>query len=398
MRRCIEAQLARPSPNASDNKGMTMKIRAAVLEGNGFQAPYAGSRPLRVQEIELDGPKHGEVLVRIAAAGLCHSDLSVINGDRPRPLPMVLGHEAAGVVEEIGPGVDDLVRGDHVVCVFVPSCGHCGPCAQGRPALCEPGAEHNGKGDLLSGERRLHRETATIHHHCGVSCFAEYATVSRRSLVKVQPEVPLHIAALMGCAVLTGAGAVFNGGDVRPGGMAAIIGLGGVGLAAVMGAVATGAETVIAIDMFDAKLALARELGATHGFNAADPDLVAKVKEATRGGVDAALEFAGSVKALESAYAITRRGGTTVTAGLPNPKAVLSLPAVSLVAEERTLKGSYLGSGVPSRDIPKFLGLYHRGRLPVDRLLTHRIRLDDINKGFDRLADGSAIRQVVEFN
>ncbi|MDU6238113.1 MAG: zinc-dependent alcohol dehydrogenase family protein [Bradyrhizobium sp.] len=364
----------------------------------GRAGPYAASRPLKILDVELDGPGPGEVLVRIAAAGLCHSDLSVINGDRPRPLPMVLGHEASGVVEEVGAGVDDLVRGDHVVCVFVPSCGHCAPCAQGRPALCEPGAEHNGKGDLLSGGFRLHRGEARVHHHCGVSCFAEYATMSRRSLVKVQKEVPLHIAALMGCAVLTGTGAVFNGGDVGPGGKAAIIGLGGVGLAAVMGAIAIGAETVVAIDMFEPKLALARELGATHAFNGSDPDLVAKVKEATKGGVDAALEFAGSVKALEMGYAITRRGGTTVTAGLPNPKAVLSLPAVSLVAEERTLKGSYLGSGVPSRDIPRFLGLYHRGRLPVDRLLTHRIRLDDINAGFDRLADGSAIRQVVEFN
>ena len=375
-----------------------MKIKAAVLEDMGRAGPYAASRPLKILDVELDGPGPGEVLVRIAAAGLCHSDLSVINGDRPRPLPMVLGHEASGVVEEVGAGVDDLVRGDHVVCVFVPSCGHCAPCAQGRPALCEPGAEHNGKGDLLSGGFRLHRGEARVHHHCGVSCFAEYATMSRRSLVKVQKEVPLHIAALMGCAVLTGTGAVFNGGDVGPGGKAAIIGLGGVGLAVVMGAIAIGAETVVAIDMFEPKLALARELGATHAFNGSDPDLVAKVKEATKGGVDAALEFAGSVKALEMGYAITRRGGTTVTAGLPNPKAVLSLPAVSLVAEERTLKGSYLGSGVPSRDIPRFLGLYHRGRLPVDRLLTHRIRLDDINAGFDRLADGSAIRQVVEFN
>lgn len=374
-----------------------MKIRAAVLEEMGLDAPYARSRPLKVQDVDLDGPGPGEVLIRIAAAGLCHSDLSVINGDRPRPLPMVLGHEASGVVEEVGPGVGDLVRGDHVVCVFVPSCGHCNPCSQGRPALCEPGAEHNGKGDLLTGEFRLHLEGNRVHHHCGISCFAEYATVSRRSLVKVQKDVPLHIAALMGCAVLTGAGAVFNGGDVEPGGKTAIVGLGGVGLAAVLGAAANGAETIIAVDQLDQKLEMARELGATHTFNAADPDVVGKVKEATKGGVDAALEFAGSVRALEFSYAITRRGGTTVTAGLPNPKAMLTLPAVSLVAEERTLKGSYLGSGVPSRDIPRFLGLFNRGKMPVDKLLTHRISLDEINEGFDRLADGSAIRQVVEF-
>ena len=374
-----------------------MKIRAAVLEQMGAPAPYAQSRPLKIREIDLEGPGPGEVLVRIVAAGLCHSDLSVINADRPRPLPMALGHEAAGIVEEVGPFVDDLRRGDPVVCVFVPSCGHCAPCTQGRPALCEPGAAHNGAGDLLSGARRLSCEGAPVNHHCGVSGFAEDATVSRRSLVPIDPDVPLHIAALMGCAVLTGAGAVFNGGDVKPGGTVAVVGVGGVGLAAVMGAVAAGAQTVVALDTLEAKLAAAREAGATQVFRADDPDVVAKVREATKGGLETVLEFAGVAKALEMAYAITRRGGVTVTAGLPNPKAMLSLPAISLVAEERTLKGSYLGSGVPARDIPRFLGLYRRGKLPVDKLLTHRLKLDDINEGFDRLARGEAVRQVVDF-
>lgn len=374
-----------------------MKIQAAVLEAIGLPAPYGLSKPLRVQAVDLDGPGPGEVLIRVVAAGLCHSDLSVMNGDRPRPVPMVLGHEAAGVVVEVGAGVDDLRPGDHVVCVFVPSCGHCDPCTGGRPALCEPGAMHNGAGDLLSGARRLHRDGVPINHHCGVSCFADHATLSRRSLVAIGQDVPLHIAALMGCAVLTGAGAVFNGGDVRPGGTTAVIGLGGVGLAAVLGAVAGGAETIVAVDRVDSKLDAALDLGATHAFRADDPDVVAKVRELTKGGVETALEFAGSTKALEFGFAITRRGGTTVTAGLPNPKAMLSLPAVALVAEERTLKGSYLGSGVPSRDIPRFLGLYRRGKLPVDKLLTHRMPLAEINDGFDRLAAGSAIRQVVDF-
>ena len=374
-----------------------MKVRAAVLDRMGSAAPFARSRPLTVEEVDLDGPSRGEVLVRILAAGLCHSDLSVINGDRPRPLPMVLGHEAAGVVEEVGDGVDDLRRGDHVVCVFVPSCGHCNPCAQGRPALCEPGGAHNVEGSLLSGGFRLRRGRETLRHHSGVSCFAEYATVSRRSLVKVDREIPLHVAALMGCAVLTGTGAVFNTGSLPPGGTAAVVGLGGVGLAAILGAVAQGAETVVAVDTVESKLQAARSIGATHAFNAGDPDVVVKVRDATRGGVEVAFEFAGSVNALGLAYAITRRGGTTVTAGLPNPQAMLSIPAVSLTAEERTLKGSFLGSGVPSRDIPRFLGLYRRGRLPVESLLTHRLDLDTINEGFDRLADGSAIRQLVEF-
>jgi alcohol dehydrogenase len=374
-----------------------MKVRAAVLEEMGLARPYAATKPLKVQEVDLEGPGPGEVLVRMAVAGLCHSDLSVIEGNRPRPLPMVLGHEASGVVEEVGDFVGDLVPGDHVVFVFVPSCGHCDPCSEGRPALCEPGAAHNGAGDLLSGATRLTRDGMKLHHHCGVSSFAEYATVSRRSLVKVDRDIPLDIAGLIGCAVITGAGAVFNTGDVKPGGSTAIVGLGGVGLAAVLGAVAAGAETIVAVDRLDAKLTFARELGATHTFNADDPDVVAKVREATKGGVQAALEFAGSVKALEFGYRITRRGGTTITAGLPNPNAMLQLPAVSLVAEERTLKGSYIGSGVPTRDIPRLLGLYRRGKLPVDKLLSHRLRLDEINEGFDRLSDGLAVRQIVEF-
>lgn len=374
-----------------------MKVRAAVLEEMGLARPYAATKPLRVQDVDLEGPGPGEVLVRMAVAGLCHSDLSVIEGNRPRPLPMVLGHEASGVVEEVGEFVGDLKPGDHVVFVFVPSCGHCAPCSEGRPALCEPGAAHNGAGDLLSGATRLTRNGKRLHHHCGVSSFAEYATVSRRSLVKVDRDIPLDIAGLIGCAVITGAGAVFNTGDVRPGGSAAIVGLGGVGLAAVLGAVAAGAETIVAVDRLDDKLAFARELGATHAFNADDPDVVAKVRDATKGGVEAALEFAGSVKALEFGYRITKRGGATITAGLPNPNAMLQLPAVSLVAEERTLKGSYIGSGVPTRDIPRLLGLYRRGKLPVDKLLSHRLRLDEINLGFDRLSDGSAIRQIVEF-
>lgn len=375
-----------------------MKIRAAVLEEIGREMPYDTSRPLVVQEIDLDGPQVGEVMIRVVAAGLCHSDLSVINGDRPRPVPMVLGHEAAGVVEEVGEGITDLVVGDHVICVFVPSCGHCGPCQSGRPALCEPGAASNGAGTLLGGGQRLHRDGEVLQHHCGVSCFAEYATVSRRSLVKIDRETPLHIAALMGCAVLTGTGAVFNTGAVPPACSTAIVGLGGVGLAAVMGAVAAGAEKIIAVDRIPSKLALAMELGATHAINSNDDDAKEQIRDATNGGVDSALDFTGNTKALEFSFAITRRGGTTVTGGLPNPSARLELPAVTFTAEERTLKGSYLGSGVPSRDIPKFLALYNRGKLPVDRLMTDRLTLDDINDGFDKLHHGTAIRQVVDFS
>ena len=374
-----------------------MKVRAAVLRETGAAHPYAESRPLRVEEIELAPPGPGEVLVRIRAAGLCHSDLSVINGDRPRPLPMALGHEAAGEVAGLGAGVGDLAVGDHVVLVFVPSCGHCLPCAEGRPALCEPGAAANGAGTLLSGARRLAQDGAPINHHLGCSAFAEYAVVSRHSLVKIDPALPFVEAALFGCAVLTGVGAVVNTARMQAGASCAVIGLGGVGLAAVIGAVAAGARDIVAVDLADDKLALAESLGATLAVNAADPDAVERVRAATGGGVEYAFEFAGAVKALELAWRITRRGGSTVTAGLPPPAAAFALPAVSLVAEERTLKGSYIGTCVPSRDLPRYIALYRQGRLPVDRLLSGTLALDEINTGFDRLHAGQAVRQVVVF-
>jgi alcohol dehydrogenase len=372
-----------------------MKIRAAVLNKMGAAAPYAQSKPLSIEEITLDPPGPGEVLVKIAAAGLCHSDLSVIDGNRPRPTPMVLGHEAAGVVEKLGDGIDDLKIGDHVVMVFVPSCGHCVPCAEGRPALCEPGAAANGAGTLLSGSRRLHRNGTDVHHHLGVSAFAEYATVSRRSLVKINPELPLDEAALFGCAVLTGVGAVINTAKMPAGSTAAVVGLGGVGLSALLGAVAAGARRVVAVDLADDKLGLARQLGATDTFNAGSPDAVKEIRDATDGGVDFALEMAGSVRAMDLAYKITRRGGTTVTAGLPPPTHTFALPQVNLVAEERTVKGSYIGTCVPTRDLPRYIELYRRGKLPVDRLMSSHLKLEDINLGFDRLAEGRAVRQVV---
>ena len=375
-----------------------MKIRAAVLERMGMPMPYAKSRPVAIETVELDPPGPGEVRVKIAAAGLCHSDLSVVNGDRPRPLPMVLGHEAAGVVDYLGPGVTDLQRGDHVALVFVPSCGHCAPCLEGRPALCEPGAAANAAGTLVGGQRRLHRLDGTpLHHQVGVSCFAEYAVVARGSLVKIDSDLPLDVAAVFGCAVLTGVGAVVNCGRVPLGASVAIVGLGGVGLSALLGALACGARQVIAVDRLDEKLVLARQLGATHAFNAGDGDLVAEVKRVTGGGVEYAFEMAGSVDALALAYAVTRRGGTTVTASLPHPDHRFPLPAVNLVAEERTVKGSYLGSAVPARDIPHFVSLFRAGKLAVDRLVTQRMALDDINAGFDRLASGQAVRQVIVF-
>jgi alcohol dehydrogenase len=374
-----------------------MKIRAAVLNAMGVQPPYSETKPIAIETIDLEEPGPGEVLVKVAAAGLCHSDLSIINGSRPRPMPMVIGHEAAGIVERTGPGVDDLKQGDHVIFVFMPSCGRCGPCSEGRPALCDPGLAANIAGTLISGARRLKKNGAYINHQVGVSSFAEYAVVSRNSLVKVDAALPLDIAALFGCAVLTGMGAVVNAAGVTAGSTVGIVGMGGVGLSAMLGALAAGASRVVAVDLLDNKLALARQLGASDAFNAKRERVVEEIREATKGGLDYAIETAGEAAAMEIAYKITRRGGTTVTIGLPPPDATLAVPLVQMVAEERTVRGSYLGSSVPLRDLPRYIALYRQGRLPVDRLLTDRLKLDEINLGFERLRRGEAVRQVVVF-
>lgn len=374
-----------------------MTIRAAVLESMGHAAPYAHSRPLKIRAIELDDPGPGEVRVRVRAAGLCHSDLSVINGDRPRPLPMVIGHESAGEVLQVGAGVHDLAVGDRVVMVFMPSCGGCLPCQEGRPALCEPGAAANGAGTLLGGVRRMRLDGQPLNHHVGVSCFAEECVVSRKSCVKLEAPLSFAEAALFGCAVLTGVGAVINTARVQAGSSVAVLGLGGVGFSALLAAVASGAREVVALDLSEDKLKLARELGATATVNARDADAAEQVRALTQGGVDYAFEMAGAIPAMELAWKITRRGGSTVTAGLPNPALRFALPPVQMVAEERTLRGSYIGSAVPSRDIPRYVDLYRRGKLPVDRLMGEQLALDDINRGLDRLATGQAMRDVLLF-
>lgn len=374
-----------------------MRTRAAVLRRQDSAGPYSQTRPIEIADVELAPPGPGEILVAIKAAGLCRSDLSVINGDRPRPLPMALGHEAAGRVEAVGEGVDDLAPGDHVVTTFMPNCGHCLPCAEGRPALCEPGAEANGAGVLLAGGRRLSEQGAAIHHHLGVSAFAERAVMSRRSVVRIDPAVPFVEAALFGCAVLTGVGAVVNTARMAMGSSAAVVGLGGVGLAALLGARAAGAGRIVAVDLSPDKLELARELGATDIVDGRDPDCVERVRALTGGGVDFGFEMAGSIPALANALGMTKRGGTTITAGLPPAGATLPVDVVRLVGEERTLKGSYMGSCVPARDVPRYMQLYREGRLPVDRLLSDTLTLYEINSGFDRLQDGAAVRQVILF-
>ncbi|WP_329519086.1 zinc-dependent alcohol dehydrogenase family protein [Spirillospora sp. NBC_01491] len=372
------------------------RTRSAVLVESGRPAPYADSRPVEVAELSLDPPGPGELLVRVGAAGLCHSDLSVLNGSRPRPLPMALGHEAAGEVIETGEGTE-FAPGDRVVMAFVPACGHCARCVGGRPALCGPGAKANGAGTLLSGAKRFAAADGTRpNHHLGVSAFSEYTVVSARSAVRVDADLPYEIAALFGCAVLTGAGAAFYSARVVPGDSVAVFGLGGVGLAALLAAKAAGASTLIAVDVVPHKRELAGRLGATHTV-AGGPGAVEAIREITGGGAEKVLDTTGVVPVLEQSYAATRAGGTTVTVGLPAPGEPLTLPALSLVAEERTLRGSYLGSSVPRRDIPRFIGMYRAGTLPVDALLSHRLTLDEVNTGFDRLATGEAVRQVITF-
>lgn len=375
---------------------MSIQCKAAVLRTCGAPRPFADSRPISIEQVTLAPPKAEEVLVRIAGAGLCHSDLSVINGDRPRPMPMLLGHEGSGEIVEIGAAVTDLKVGDHVVFQFSASCGRCRRCLEGRPQICERAASSRAAGELMAGGSRITSMNGeVIAHHTGISCMAQYAVVDRGSVVVVDKALPLADAALFGCAVMTGVGAVINTARLRPGDSVAIIGLGGVGLNGVLGARVGGAETIVAIDLDDSKLALARELGATHTVNARDPKCAEQVRDLTGGGVDHAVELAGAIPAMDTAYAVTRQGGQVVTAGLSPSGAKFSFVHGDLVGTEKTIRGSFMGSCVPVRDIPRFVHLYRQGRLPVDRLIDGKVDFDGLNAGFDRLQDGKALRQIL---
>jgi len=372
-----------------------MEITAAVLERSGDNPrPYADNGPLKLTTLTLDPPRAGELLIRIDAAGLCHSDLSVINGDRPRPMPMALGHEATGIIEALGsPDDQGFAVGDRVILAFLPSCGECTRCKAGEPFMCSQGAKANGEGRLLNGGRRLHDACGNdVHHHLGVSAFASHVVVDRRSAVKVDKDIPAEIAALFGCAVLTGAGAVVNSAAVRPGENVLIYGLGGVGLSALLAARASGAGVLAAIDPSPEKRALATGLGAIAIDPADSADLASVFPE---GGADVVIETVGKAVVLKAAYAAARRGGRIVTVGLPNPAETFDVPAVSLVADGKTLIGSYMGSAIPSRDIPRYIAMWRGGRLPVEKLLTSISPLSEINTLLDLMADGSAIRQVM---
>lgn len=374
-----------------------MKIKAAVLREVGVQPPYSISKPLSIEEVNLEPPAQDEVLVKIRVAGLCHSDLSVINGDRPRDVPIVLGHEACAEIVELGPGVKNFKKGDLVVLVFVPSCGNCSPCMESTRALCEPGGRANTNGTLLSGQRRLSKNGEYLNHHTGVSCFAEYAVVSTASCVKVPNYLDPRTAALFGCAVLTGAGAVLNRTNIRAGDSAAVIGLGGVGFSSLLAARAAGAEKLVAVDFDSKKLKLAEELGATHVLSPKELT-VREVIDIIGGPVDFCYEMAGSVSAFSMAYQIVKKGGTVVTSGLPNPKARFELPLADLVANEKNILGSYLGSGVPALDIQRYIKMYERGILPVDKLKGQVFSLEEINEGFDHMLTGANLRDSIIFN
>ncbi len=373
-----------------------MKMRACVLREIAAEMPYGTSEPLAIEEIELDPPGPGELLVKVVGAGLCHSDLSVINGSRPRPLPVVLGHEGAGEVVEVGPGIRDIAAGDPVVFQFSASCGRCVRCLEGRPQICETHALARAKGELMGGGKRMRDSTgAEVNHQTGVSCFAEYAVVDRGSVVRVDRDIPLETAAIFGCAVMTGVGAALNAARVAPGDKVAVIGLGGVGFSAMLGAILGGADQVIAVDINPAKLGLARQLGAHHTVDARDADHVQQILDLTGGGVDVSLEGAGVIPALTTGYRILKTGGQLITVGLSPQGDDFPIPAADLVTREIAVRGSYMGSCVPVRDIPKYLEAFRQGRLPVDRLIGEHIGFDAVNAGFDKLASGEAVRQIL---
>jgi S-(hydroxymethyl)glutathione dehydrogenase / alcohol dehydrogenase len=347
-----------------------MRVEAAVLDGP--------SQSFRVRDVELDRPRAGEALVRIAASGLCGSDLKALDGLRSlAPFPVVLGHEAAGVVEQVGEGVERLRAGDHVVLSILPSCGRCAACGCGRPNHCTTTANAMREGNLLDGSSRLSLDGRRLNHFLTVSSFASHAVVPASAATVVDPAMPLDCAALIGCAVLTGYGAVRNSAGVEPGSRVAVFGCGGVGLSAVQGARIAGAGTIVAVD-------------------ARIDDPAAAVREATGGGVDYAFEAAGRAQTFEQAWASLAAGGLLTVIGTLPTGTKLTLDADPLI-EEKRIAGCYLGSATPERDVPALVERYLDGELRLDELVSRRIALADLDDGFARLREGTEARQVVVF-
>ena len=362
-------------------------MKAAVL--------YEKFQPLVIENLELESPREHEVLVRLAASGVCHSDLHYMKGDREHPMPVVLGHEGAGIVEEIGPGVTYAQPGDHVVLSFVPTCGYCSYCVRGRQNLCE--ARYQLKGKMLDGTTRLRNGSQEIHHFNGLSTFGEYAVVPEDSLVKIREDAPLDRVALIGCGVPTGVGAVINTAKVRPGSSVVVIGAGGVGLNVVQGAVLAGAESIIAVDIYGNKLENALEFGATHMVDASLDDVIDRVRDITRGEMaDYAFEVVGSTDAINQALATTKRGGTTVVVGVAPSGAELTIDP-DFLHLDRTLMGCTYGSCYPRADMPMLVDLYMARRLKLDELISATLKLEDLNSAFEALDQGEVARTIIRY-
>ena len=363
-------------------------MRAAVL--HDFNQPFV------VGQVELAPPAQGEVRVKIAASGVCHTDLSIQRGIIPLPPPRIIGHEGAGVVEEVGPGVSGLEPGDHVVLSFMYPCGHCAECGRGRPVLCQVAQTAMITGRGADGSTRFSLGGQDLPHWVGA--FAESTVVPRSACVKIRSDVPLNQACLVGCSVMTGIGAVLNTAKVEAGATVAVFGAGGVGLNVIQGAVLAGASTIIAVDLLDMKLQLAREFGATHTVNASSDDPEAAVRDLTGGrGVDYAFEVIGSPKVIVQAFACLALGGKCCVVGVPPFGSEVTLPAWLFSMEEKSLIGSFYGSPRLHYDMPRIIDLYVAGRLKLDQLVTQTFALPDINRAFAALEAGSVARSVIVY-
>ncbi len=360
---------------------------------------YEANKPMAVEEIEVLPPQEGEVLVKMAAAGVCHSDHHAITGALPAPAPIVLGHEGSGIVEEVGPGVTSLKKGDHIVSVWRYSCGVCEYCLTARPNLCGAGWNMRNTSSLSDGTKRFRKGSTEIGHFLGVSTFSEYSVMSERSALKIREDMPLDKAAVVSCAVITGVGAVLNGAKVRPGESIAIFGAGGIGLNAVQGAALAGAEPIIAVDIMQNKLDYAKKFGATHTVNASDEDAIERIREITGGqGAHYAVEAIGNASVTEQAFNSLRTGGTAVMIGITSPDDTAAIPTLPLVTQEKKLIGSIYGSSVPRFMVPRLIELYMAGKLNLDDLLTRSWPLDQINEAYDALIRGEVARSVIAYD
>ena len=365
-----------------------MRAKAAIL--------YEAGTPLRFEEIEVAPPQAGEVLVRMYAGGVCHSDLHVMKGDLVMPMPIILGHEGSGVVEDIGAGVKSVKPGDHVIPIWRVSCGTCEYCTGGRPALCDIGTEMRFSGLMADGTTRFSVGGEPVRHFTGVSSFSELSVMSEAAVLKIPKDFPLDKAAVLGCGVITGVGAVANGARVKMGSTVAVFGCGGIGLNAVQGARIVGARRIIAVDVAEQKLEYARTMGATHTVNAAEVDVVAAIKDLTDGrGVDYAFEAIGITETIEQAYAATKKMGTCVVIGVTRADVRVNINAHEMVYAEKTLTGSLYGSARPRIDLMHLMEMYHSGDLLLDELLTRTYPLAEINDAYEALERGEVARSLV---